>query len=53
MSTTYPPPPGYFNFNFKKLEKFLGGEYYFFRVDFSWEGIGTLPQNSHKPSQDQ
>ena len=22
------------------------------QVDFSWEGDGTLPQNSYKPSQD-
>ncbi len=34
-------------FNLKKRCKFLIS-----RGDFSWEGGGTLPQNSYKPPQD-
>ena len=42
-------------FRFKKKKEFFffgGGGILFSRCDFSWEGGGTLPQNSYKPSRD-
>ena len=47
------PPPLTFNCSFKKERKNWGeGVTFFSRGYFSWEGVGTLPQNSYKPSQD-
>ena len=40
-------------FDLKKEKKtlFSGGWGIFYRGDFSWDGVGTLPNNSCKPSQ--